>query len=202
VAPDGPAFSWAKDKNRGVTFRVFLITALFLPQMYAAGAATAEAPTAGIHRFLQVNDHIYRGAQPSSQGIHTLARRGVRAIVDLRGYGDGADREKKEAESLGIKFYSVPMPPLNAPSEAAISKVLGLLDDSQNWPVFIHCEHGKDRTGTVVACYRMRHDHWPNRRAFMEAEDHGLSRFERGMRSFILRYHATPDQPILAATKP
>jgi len=170
--------------------------------MYTAGAATAEAPTAGIHRFLQVNDHIYRGAQPSPQGIHTLAKRGVRAIVDLRAYGEGADREKKEAESLGIKFYSVPMPPLSAPSETAMSKVLGLLDDPQNWPVFIHCQHGKDRTGTVVACYRMRHDHWPNRRAFMEAEDHGLSRFERGMRSFILQYHATPNQPILAVTNP
>lgn len=185
-----------------MTFRVFLIAALFLPQMYAAGAATAEAPTAGIHRFLQVNDHIYRGAQPTSQGMRTLAKRGVRAIVDLREYGEGAELEKKEAESLGIRFYSVPMPPLSAPPEDAVSKVLGLLDDPQNWPVFIHCQHGKDRTGTVVACYRMRHDHWPNRRALVEAEDHGLSRFERGMRSFILRYGATPNKPILAVPKP
>jgi protein tyrosine/serine phosphatase len=97
-----------------------------------------------------------------------------------------------------MKYYNVPMAPLNAPSETVISKILGLMDDSSNWPVFIHCERGRDRTGTVVACYRMTTDHWDNKRALAEAEDHGLSRFERGMRGFILHYKAMPNVPILA----
>jgi protein tyrosine/serine phosphatase len=97
-----------------------------------------------------------------------------------------------------MKFYNVPMATLSAPSEATVAKALGLLDDAQNWPVFIHCKHGNDRTGTVVACYRMTTEHWSNKRAFAEAEDHGLSRFERGMRAFILHYQATTNGPILA----
>jgi tyrosine-protein phosphatase SIW14 len=177
--------------------RIFLLAALVLPQAYAAAPSTT-LPVAGLHHFLQVNDHIYRGAQPTRVGIRSLAKRGVRAIVDLRAYGWQAESEKKEVESLGMKFYSVPMPPLSAPSEDTVSKALGLLDDSQNWPVFIHCEHGNDRTGTIVACYRMTAEHWSNKRALAEAEDHGLSRFERGMRGFILRYRASANGSILA----
>jgi tyrosine-protein phosphatase SIW14 len=180
-----------------VLARLFIVATLLLSQTYAANPS-ATLPTAGLHHFLQVNDHIYRGAQPTPEGIRSLAKRGVRAIIDLRGSGEQAELERKEVESLGMKFYNVPMAPLSAPSEATVAKALGLLDDAQNWPVFIHCKHGNDRTGTVVACYRMTTEHWSNKRAFAEAEDHGLSRFERGMRAFILHYQATTNGPILA----
>lgn len=185
-------------QNGSVPFCAFILALLLLPQLYAAAPTATTLPTAGLQRFLEVDDHIYRGAQPTPEGVRSLAKRGVRAIIDLRRAGERANFEKKEAESLGMRYYNVPMAPLSAPSETAISKILGLMDDSRNWPVFIHCERGRDRTGTVVACYRMTADHWDNKRALMEAEDHGLSRFERGMRVFILHYKALPNVPILA----
>jgi protein tyrosine/serine phosphatase len=62
-------------------------------------------------------------------------------------------------------------------------------------PVFIHCLHGCDRTGTIVACYRIKHHSWSSRTALEEARKYGLSKFERGMRNYILDFgKALPGQ--------
>jgi protein tyrosine/serine phosphatase len=52
----------------------------------------------------------------------------------------------------------------------------------------VHCWRGKDRTGTIIACYRIQHDGWSSRQALKEAEQRGLSHAEFGMRSFILKF--------------
>jgi tyrosine-protein phosphatase SIW14 len=171
-------------------FFIFALIAATLP-------AVAQTP-AGVARFLPVNDHLYRGAQPSELGIDSLAKIGIRSIIDLRGTGERSLVEKKQVEAAGMRYFSVPMPAFGAPADSAIANVLGLLDDSKNWPVFIHCQRGKDRTGTVVACYRVTHDGWENERALKEARAHGLSMAERGMRDFILKYKRVPHEPIVA----
>ena len=79
---------------------------------------------------------------------------------------------------------------MSAPSDADVAKVLSLFEDSNSGPVFVHCRQGMDRTGTVIACYRIQHDNWTNRRALEEAENYGMSHAERSMRSYIL--HFTP----------
>jgi protein tyrosine/serine phosphatase len=55
-------------------------------------------------------------------------------------------------------------------------------------PVFIHCKHGCDRTGTIIACYRIEHDHWSSQAALAEARRYGMSKLARGMRRFIIRF--------------
>jgi protein tyrosine/serine phosphatase len=181
-----------------MTRRKLILALALLPALCFA----ADAPR-GIHNFRQVDDHIYRGGQPSRDGIHDLAKLGVRAVVDLRGGGKRSVAEKKQVEALGMKYYAIPLPALDAPQKEEIAKVLGLLYDSQNWPVFVHCQHGRDRTGTVVACYRIGHDNWNNQRALKEAAYDGLSRFERGMRAFILQYRPPGETPkAVALAKP
>jgi protein tyrosine/serine phosphatase len=49
---------------------------------------------------------------------------------------------------------------------------------------------GKDRTGTVIACYRIVHDKWPNARALTEAVDNGLNFTEHGMKTYIKNFQA------------
>ena len=57
-------------------------------------------------------------------------------------------------------------------------------------PVFVHCKHGADRTGVIVACYRMRQDGWSTARAMDEAKLYGLSAFQIGMKRYIRTFLA------------
>ena len=151
------------------------------------------AQDSGLPNFKIVNDRILRGGQPSDDGFKKLAERGVKTVVDLRWVEHNIPREKQIVEADGMRFISVPMKGLSAPSLKQMTKVLGILEDSNRWPVFIHCRRGADRTGTVLACYRISHDHWQNQKALEEAKTYGLSSFERAMRSFIQHFQPSPD---------
>jgi protein tyrosine/serine phosphatase len=160
-------------------------------------AAAAFAGQDSLPNFNMVNDQILRGGQPTDDGFKKLADRGVRTVVDLRWIDEhDIPREKQIVESEGMQFVSIPMKGIGAPTQEQVSKALSVLEDSNSWPVFVHCRRGSDRTGTVLACYRISHDHWKNQKALEEAKTYGLSGFERAMRSFI--EHFKPVYPLAA----
>lgn len=135
-----------------------------------------------------VNDRVYRGAQPGVEGFKELAKMGIKTVIDLRDKPAQADQEKRLVESLGMQYLSVPMN-MHAPTDEQVAKVLNVLNSNGSGPVFVHCLGGKDRTGTVIACYRIAHDGWDNRKALAEARVHGLSEFDVGMKRYIMRFH-------------
>jgi len=159
-----------------------LLIAVALPYSLAATAEDSKA----LPNFQIVNNNVLRGGQPSDEGISLLAKRGVKTIVDLRLPDEHSiSHEKQLVESNGMQFVSVPMKGLMAPTEQQLTSVLRILNDSKQWPVFVHCRRGADRTGTIVACYRISHDNWNNQKALEEAKAYGISIFERAMRNFI-----------------
>ncbi|HEX4163843.1 MAG TPA: tyrosine-protein phosphatase [Bryobacteraceae bacterium] len=143
-----------------------------------------------MRNFGQVDGTIYRGAAPSEAALRDLAALHVKLVLDLREKGAETDREKAEVEQLGMLYRNVPFRPLSAPTPAQIQTVLTLLSNGNAAPVFVHCRRGKDRTGTVLACYRIQHDGWTGARALQEANSYGMSYVEHGMRSFILHFSA------------
>lgn len=153
-------------------------------------AANPTRPTVHVRNFGVVNDHLLRGAQPSASEITELSLAGAKLIIDLREAGTATAIEKQEVEKLGMKYTNIPFPPLAAPSPALIRNVLNLITENKSQTIFVHCRRGKDRTGTVVACYRIQHDGWDNQHALEEANEFGMSALEHGMRSFIV--HFTP----------
>ena len=161
---------------------VFLLIAGSIATVFAA----TDAP--GVPNFHEVNEHVFRGGQPSPLGFKSLAKLGVKTVIDLRGQGEGASAEEKAVRSAGMKFKSVPMHGMQAPTNEQVWEVLGVLDDSTEWPVFVHCRRGKDRTGVVLACYRIVHDHWENQKALEEARLIGMSWIERAMQSYVLHF--------------
>jgi tyrosine-protein phosphatase SIW14 len=158
----------------------------------------ADVPVVHVKNFDKVSDQIYRGAEPTLVGLQELGAMGIQEIIDLRETGDGTKFEKKQAEKLKLKYINVPIGEFSAPSNAQIQAILTILQSSSG-SIFVHCRRGKDRTGTVVACYRIQHDGWNNKRALEEAKAHGMSSFERAMQSYIL--HFTP-LTIPSPTKP
>ena len=139
---------------------------------------------AGITNFARVNDHLYRGAQPNADGIKSLARLGVKTIINLRMTNDVWSAEEAEARAAGITYTNVPMSGIGQPTDEQVLKVLSSIETAAD-PVFVHCQHGADRTGTIVACYRIRHDKWTSKQALQEAREHGMSPLEIGMKRYV-----------------
>ena len=155
-------------------------------------AASTELQTAHLRNFDQVDAGIYRGGAPSAVGLTELHALGVKVILDLREEGSATRTEGEESRHLGMRYVNLPFKPMSAPSQADVEKAIALLvRASPVEPVFVHCRRGKDRTGTVIACYRIQHDGWDNKRALTEAGEHGMSHAERAMRSFVMHFSAS-----------
>jgi protein tyrosine/serine phosphatase len=148
----------------------------------------ASSETSGLPNFHQVNDRLSRGAQPSEEGFQQLAKLGVKTIVDVRESGGRSTEEQRLVESLGMRYINVPMDGLAAPTMEQVARLHAIFDSAASGPVFIHCLHGADRTGTVIACYRIAHDHWENSKALAEAKSDGMSWIERSMHRFVLNF--------------
>ena len=148
------------------------------------------AAQTSIKNFAQVDEHVYRGAQPTREGFQELVKMGIKTVVNLRPASE-RPQEQSIVESLGMKYVNIPMT-MHAPTDEQMSKALAELNTSANWPVFLHCEGGRDRTGTVIACYRIAHDRWDKHKALAEARVHGMSPFDIGMERYIRRFHGQP----------
>jgi protein tyrosine phosphatase (PTP) superfamily phosphohydrolase (DUF442 family) len=153
----------------------------------AFGAATAVP---GINNFYQVNQQVYRGAQPTSEGIRYIGKLGVKVVLDLRGHDSRSVSEERLVRAAGMRYINVPMTGFTPPTQAEIAKILALLEDPAAGPVFVHCRRGADRTGAVIAAYRIDHDKWDNARALQEAMSDGMSWLEFPRQKYIQNFHS------------
>jgi tyrosine-protein phosphatase SIW14 len=156
-------------------------------------AAAAQNPAAAhVRNFGEVNDRLYRGGEPTQRALEELAALHVNLVIDLREPGAQTKLEQEMVEAQKMKYINVPMSAFHAPTADQIGRVLWLLVNGDTQKIFVHCWRGKDRTGTVVACYRIQHDGWDNHKALAEAHKYGMSFTERGMRSYILHFSPLP----------
>lgn len=162
--------------------RIFLLSALIWSVPVFAGSAP------GIHNFDKVDAHVYRGAQPTTEGFQYLAKLGVHTIVDLREAGDRAQAEERVVTGAGMQYINVPMTGLTPPTDAEIVKLLAIMEDGTTGPVFVHCWRGADRTGAVIAAYHIDHDQWDNNRALRDAKAHAMAFFQFPRENFIRRF--------------
>ncbi len=133
-----------------------------------------------IINFSQVNEGIFRGARLSSlEAVKYLKTIGVKNVINLQGgdlnsglgkiipWAEPGEKpeviaaEKNAATTLGMGYLHAPLnslDPITTEEDRAIDEVLEFMHDKNNWPLFLHCEHGADRTGLVVALYRVKYE--------------------------------------------
>jgi len=124
-------------------------------------ATAGSAP--GVGNFFQVTDKLYRGAQPTAEGMRALEAMGIRTVVSLRRFHDNAD----EAAGTQLACYQINVNPFR-PNEAQLIHFLVIATNPARTPVFVHCERGIDRTGMMCAIYRMVACGWTKREAIDE----------------------------------
>jgi tyrosine-protein phosphatase SIW14 len=162
----------------------------------AADTKSADVPHAiaehisvpGVSNFGEVTPTLYRGAQPTERGFENLSKMGVAIVVDLREGGE-VQREQKEVTALGMKFVAISWN-CRDPKDAYFSQFLTLLRENPGKKVFVHCHSGVDRTGMMIAAYRMDEQGWTADESLGEMKTFGLSMFHRMICSPIESYEA------------
>lgn len=188
--------------------KIVLFAALSLA-LLAPNAFAQDPPKAALHirKFRQVTPSIYAGGNPvknpnSTDGLVSLVELGIATNINLQG-GDvdgtwtglfasylqkGEDpraiaHEKQFLESYGVLFFNFPLnshAPKTSEEDRGIREALALMAGATpEAPVYIHCEHGADRTGLLIALYRVVFEDWPTADAYAEWVKNGHTRTAR-----------------------
>lgn len=118
------------------------------PTRPANWAVPLKAPP--LENFHRVSGELYRGAQPTREGMKRLAAMGIKTVVNLR----LAASDRKELRGTGLEYEHIHEDPFRV-SDDDVIRFLRIVTDRARTPVFVHCRHGADRTGTMCAMYRI-----------------------------------------------
>jgi protein tyrosine/serine phosphatase len=129
----------------------------------------------GIANFGEVSPSLFRGGQPSTVGFATLAKMGINIVVDLRREKSIAEtREKQEVAADGMTFVPLSWN-CHHPTDEIAERFLAILRENPGKKVFVHCHYGVDRTGALIAVYRMADEGWTPADAMSEMKLFGYN---------------------------
>ena len=122
----------------------------------------------GIHNFYQVTTNLYRGAQPTAEGMAGLQGMGIKTVINLR----ALHSDTGKVTGTRLKSVRFGMRPWHGETTDVVA-FLKVAMDTNNLPVFVHCQRGADRTGTMCAMYRIVVCGWSKEEAIDELKNGG-----------------------------
>lgn len=145
--------------------------------LLATGALAAERPArwatpltvAGAPNLHKISDVLYRSAQPSAEGMKNLEALGVKTVLSLRSFhSDGGEAKGTKLALVRVRFDTWDV------DEDEVVEALRILRDPARQPVLVHCQHGADRTGMIVALHRIVFEGWTKAEAIDEMKNGGF----------------------------
>lgn len=150
----------------------------------AAGCGRDPGPK----NMAQVAPGVYRGAQPTEKGFERLKQLGIRTVINLRSHHS----ERERVEALGMAAVEIPIKAgvggSEPPTDEQIAEFFRIVQDPTRQPVYFHCAHGEDRTGTMAALYRIELDGWTPEQAIEEMQAFGYNDVFRDLIRFVREY--------------
>jgi tyrosine-protein phosphatase SIW14 len=144
-------------------FKVLVAAVVLAAVVLAAGGKRARGSESeeirGVPNFGPVTDMLYRGGQPTANGFSALHAMGVGLVINFRDEPSELTREKHEVELLGMKYMAIPWSGHDEPSDAQVVEFLDSIRANPQTRIFVHCKRGADRTGVMIAAYRIVVEH-------------------------------------------
>lgn len=122
----------------------------------------------GIPNFGQVTPTLYRGGQPSAEGFEKLAHMGIDIVVDT----GRSKRDETLIKNLGMAYISLPWY-CPFPRDEVFERFIKITRENPGKKIFVHCRLGDDRTGMMIAAYRMGQQGWTAKEALQEMHEFG-----------------------------
>jgi len=133
----------------------------------------------GVENLHKVSEELYRGAQPTKEGMRQLKELGIKTIVNLRSFHSDRD----EIRDTGLSYEHIYIKTWH-PEQKEVVHFLKIVSDPNRMPVFVHCQRGADRTGTMCAIYRVAVQGWSKDEAIEEMTKGGFG-FYYGWQNLI-----------------
>lgn len=124
---------------------------------------------AGVPNLYRVSGELYRGDQPSALGMRNLKQLGIKTIINLRSFHSDRD----ELGDTDLAYEHIYMKAWH-PEEKEVVRFLKIVTDPRRTPVLVHCQHGADRTGAMIAVYRVAVQGWSKEEAIREMTTGGF----------------------------
>ncbi len=104
--------------------------------------------------FHQVFDDAFRASQPSPSHLKSYKNKGIKAILNLRGFSQQSYAlfEEDSCKKLGLELISVPLSSSSAPQPEKLLEIIGIMEKIPK-PFVLHCKSGADRAGLISAIY-------------------------------------------------
>jgi tyrosine-protein phosphatase SIW14 len=131
----------------------------------------------GVPNWGHVTDTLFRGGQPAFAGFKTLQQLGVAIVVNFRDERDETASEQRQVEALGLKYVGIPWSGSDNPKDAQVVQFLDLVRANPQAKIFVHCKRGADRTGVMVAAYRIAVQHKTVAEAVAEMHEYHYDHF-------------------------
>ncbi len=138
-------------------------------ELSAAAAWAQPMQVAGLPNLYKVSEGVYRGAQPTPEGMRALQGLGVRTVVNLR----EPDADTAGLRGTNLAYESIPMTAFH-PNDDDVVRFLQVVCAPDRGPVFVHCKRGADRTGLMCAVYRIAVQGWTKEQALDEMTQGGF----------------------------
>lgn len=159
---------------------LFLATAVAYGQDAAltekGGAAVAKRPSiwankitnTSLTNLYKIDEDIFRCEQPDEKSFKELEKLGIKSVLNLR---------NKHSDSLflqdsPLQCFKVNMEAKDITDDEMILALKALKDAPK--PIVVHCKHGADRTGVVIAMYRVIFQDWTKEKAIGELKYGGF----------------------------
>ncbi|MBP2832382.1 dual specificity protein phosphatase family protein [Aquimarina sp. U1-2] len=154
-----------KKENMGRTILLVKGFGIFLLNTIYCNAQAEEYQNIDSKYFknlYQINDSLYRSEQPSKKGFRELEAKGIKTVLNVRRLRD----DTKKARGTSLQLQRLPLKAGTLTKED-LFKALDIIKNSKK-PLLVHCWHGSDRTGAIIAAYRIVFDGWSKEKAIRE----------------------------------
>ena len=155
--------------------RYFPLSVLLVIPLFVATSASSQTGHMGQHlkakgipNFGQVTPTLYRGGQPSAEGFEKLAHMGISIVVDT----GRSKRDETLIKNLGMAYVSLPWY-CPFPKDEVFERFIKITRKNPDKKIFVHCRLGDDRTGMMIAAYRMGQQGWTAKEAMQEMHEFG-----------------------------
>ncbi len=108
----------------------------------------------------QIDEQLYRSEQLSIENLSTLKQHHIDTLINLR-YFDRDDDKENFSQQKNFTLINEPLMAWSIKPEQ-LAKILYHIENQQKLgkKVLVHCYHGADRTGIVIAMYRIIQQNW------------------------------------------